>query len=724
MVKISLLFFFILSAWQSFGQNYNRPVQPIGNKVDQIKIDGDLNEQSWQEAPVLTNLKTTVPIEGGKPTGITEVRIIAEPKNIFFGIKCFDPNPSAIVSFSKLRDVDLRNEDHIRLVIDPSLDGQSGYIFAVNPSAARYDALVSNRGGSENKNWDGVWEAKTSITSDGWVVEIKIPIQSINYKKGLTEWGFNFERRIQRLQETIRWANVKRDQWFTQTSKAGIITGLPKFTFGLGTNIRPSLVGRYQQTGPASEQGVNSEFKLEPSIDINQRIGSNITTSLTANTDFAETEVDSRQTNLTRFPLFFPEKRSFFLEGADIFDFGLGISRTFLPFNSRKIGLYQGTQVPIVLGGKVNGRIDKTAFGGLVMETGQVTTSDGTHVPQTQMGVTRVRQNIMKESSFGFIGTFGDPIGRRGSYLGGVDFTYQTTSFKGDKNVLIGVTGLYTDREDLSGDQTAFSFKFEYPNDLWDISLTYIRLGDAFDPSLGFVPRKAINSYRLGLVYAPRPQWKLVRQMFNELFASYITDLKGNWESYRVFTAPINWRFESGDRVEANFVPTGENLPFDFEISDGVSIPADAYHFIRYRMEAGFAAKRKINGQLSWWFGPFYNGTLDTYELELNWNPWKILTFEFEGVRNIGHLETGNFDQILVGGRARLNITPDLQLNSFVQYDTDSKSIGINSRLHWIFLPLGDVFVVFNHNTIQDLNENWQLNSSQVIIKVRYTFRL
>jgi hypothetical protein len=162
----------------------------------------------------------------------------------------------------------------------------------------------------------------------------------------------------------------------------------------------------------------------------------------------------------------------------------------------------------------------------------------------------------------------------------------------------------------------------------------------------------------------------------------------------------------------------------DFEIADEVLIPAGEYHFNRYRLEVELAAKRKLNGQASWWFGSFYDGTLNTYELELNWTPISILTLQFEGIRNIGTLPFGSFDQTLVGMALRFNITPDLQLNSFVQYDTDSRSIGVNSRLRYIFLPLGDIFVVYNHNSIQNLNEEWQLNSSQLIIKARYTFRL
>ena len=230
------------------------------------------------------------------------------------------------------------------------------------------------------------------------------------------------------------------------------------------------------------------------------------------------------------------------------------------------------------------------------------------------MGVMRIKQNVLKESSIGFIGTFGDPESRGDSWTSGVDFTYQTTRFRGNKNFIVGLSGMYANNMDAKGDKSALAFKLDYPNDLWDIALTYLRIGDAFDPALGFVPRKGIQSFRLGGTYAPRPAWKWVRQMRNQLFITYISDLHGNWESYRVFTAPVNWRLESGDRIEINYNPTGEKLLVPFEIADDVVIPVGSYHFARYRLETQLAAKRKLNGQLSWWFGSFFNGNL--HELE------------------------------------------------------------------------------------------------------------
>ena len=197
----------------------------------------------------------------------------------------------------------------------------------------------------------------------------------------------------------------------------------------------------------------------------------------------------------------------------------------------------------------------------------------------------------------------------------------------------------------------------------------------------------------------------------------------GNWESYRVFTAPINWRLESGDRIEINYMPRGERLVEPFNISDGVSIPTGEYHFNRYRLEAELAAKRKLNGQLTWWFGTFYGGDLNEFEASLNINPSNTLNFEFLGIHNIGRLPYGDFDQTLMGVRVRFNASPDLQLNSFIQYDTDTKSIGINTRLHWIFHPQGEIFFVYNHNTFDSL-ERWQMQTQQFLLKARYNFRM
>ncbi|MEE1568141.1 MAG: DUF5916 domain-containing protein, partial [Arenicellales bacterium] len=353
----------------------------------------------------------------------------------------------------------------------------------------------------------------------------------------------------------------------------------------------------------------------EPSLDVTQRIGSNATAVLTVNTDFGETEVDTRRTNLTRFPLFFPEKRTFFLEGADIFDFGAGLT-TFhrpdiAPLFTRRIGLYEGEQVPIRAGGKLSGRVGRTNFGGLVASTGPVENL----VDGTTMGTFRVKQNILEQSSTGLLATFGDPVGRTGSYTVGADLILNTSRFLKSKNLIVGAWGLATGRKDLEGDRTAYGVIVDYPNDIWDLWVSYKQIGVDFDPSLGFVPRKGVRLANLGINYRLWSPAAVIRNLYFELVPIFAWDMSGKIESYRIFTAPLNVRFESGDRFEFNVQPQGERLPEPFEIAEGVIIPVGSYDWVRYRLELDLASKRLVSGRVSWWFGPFYDGDLSQLSL-------------------------------------------------------------------------------------------------------------
>ena len=691
------------------------PTLRVGSLQDGVRIDGVLDEPEWGAADSIDGFTQIDPTEGASPTGRTIVRVLAGVKAIMFGIVCEDPDPSGIVSFSVRRDATLTSEDHVRVVLGPFLDGRSGYVFSVNPSGARYDGLINPGGETENPEWDGIWEAATKRGASGWSAEIWIPVQTLSFNPNLRQWHFNVQRRIQRKLETDRWAFPARQYQVTQTSRAGLLTDLPEFNLGLGLTIRPAVT-----TGggiPAPGAPVDGEF--QPSVDVTQRLGANILGSLTVNTDFAETEVDTRRTNLTRFPLFFPEKRTFFLEGDDIFAFGLGLDEDVLPYFSRRIGLVEGQEVPILAGGKVNGRIGSTNFGGLVVGTND---EPGVVADEAMMAVGRVKQNIWRESWVGAIGTVGDPLGRSGSWLAGGDFTYATSRFRGNKNLLIGVWGLATGRDGLGNDATSQGFKVDYPNDLWDIALTYKRIGRDFDPSLGFVPRRAVHLYNLSVNNRTRLPHGPIQQLLHEFEPSVATDLSGRWESYRVFFAPINWRFRSGDRFEFNVNPTGERLIAPFEIADDVFIPPGSYHWRRYRLEVGTAQKRRLYSQVTWWFGDFYNGDLDQLLWTGAWNPIPLFTVEFSGEHNTGRLATGRFTQTLVGSRLRVNISPDLSISSYVQYDTDSDSVGVNTRLRWTFSPAGDLFVVYNHN-VRELLQRWQLDSNQLLVKFQYALR-
>ena len=703
-----MVLFLLLISSISFSQNIK--VYRL-NENEKISIDGNLYESFWKLADSISNLKMVVPSEGLNPSERTTIKILSDNKNIYLGIKCYDSDAEKITSYSKSRDASFENEDGIKFIFDTFLDRRSGYIFAVNPTGTRYDALVSNFGESENPNWDGVWDAKTNIDTEGWTTEIIIPIQSLSFLSGSSEWGFNFERKIQRNLETDRWTGLKRDYKLGQVTHAGKITGLPLFDLGIGLTLKLSALG-----STVKSFSENSHSELDFSADFTQKITSDISTQVTINTDFAETEVDTRRTNLTRFPLFFPEKRGFFLEGSDVFDFGIGLNEELVPFFSRRIGLYNGNKVPIIFGAKANGKFNNTNFGVLVTRTNKVDNM----VSASSMGAFRLKQNILEESSLGVIGTFGDPEGKSNIWLLGLDFTYQTSKFLDDKNFLAGVWGIYNNNPDLKGDNSAFGLKIDYPNDLLDISFTAKKIGDTFSPSLGFVQRMGIISYRIGVEYMPRPDWGYIHQFSFESAFTLVTNLNHEWENYELFTAPINILFESGDKFEFNIVPTGENLPEDFEINDGVILKKGPYDWVRYRLEVETASKRVVSTEAVWWFGSFYDGYLDQIELVLALRPSNSINLSFNYEKNIAKLPAGNFTQDLFGGKLQFSFTPDFVLSSFIQYDSESKSIGTNTRIRWTFNMLGDLFIVYNHNVNRILNKFWQYESNQLIIKFSY----
>jgi uncharacterized protein DUF5916 len=686
-----------------------------------ITLDGVLSEPAWATVDSISNLTMIEPEEGGVPKGRTVVRVLVNATDIIMGVRCYDPDPRAIVSYSKARDVELDEQDHIVIILDPFQDGRSGYVFAVNPDGSRFDGLISAEGEDVNSNWDTSWEARTARDDRGWSVELRIPIQSISFKPGLTSWGYNVERNVQRWQEISRWSGASQDIEVYQTGRAGLLTDLPRFSQGRGLTIRPSLIGNL--TRP--EAAAPSEGSGDVSVDVSQRLGANLLASLTYNTDFAETEADTRQTNLSRFDILFPEKRAFFLEGSDIFEFGLGLDdASLLPFFSRRIGLLNpeegdAEKIPILLGGKLNGRVGNTNVGALVVRTESVDS-----LPGSTLGVVRVKQNVLEESSVGVIATAGDPLGQSGSWLAGVDFTYRTSRFLGDKRLLVGVWGLRNDRAGLEGNKNAYGFKVDYPADLVNFALTSVTIGDAVQPSLGFAPRTDVRLWNIGLAYNPRPAWGLVRQMYHQADLVLFTDLDNQWETYEGTLKPFDWLLESGDRLALELRPQGDRPPEDFAVfesdAESVVIPAGSYEWMRYALTGTLAPKRKVSGTLTYAFGRFYDGHLRTIEGTLGLKPSPLLIMELGVERNRGELAAGDFTQYLYSGRLEVKPSADFQVSSFLQYDNESRSFGTNTRLRWTFDALGELFLVFNHNLLRSLapRERYIFESNQFLLKL------
>jgi len=306
--------------------------------------------------------------------------------------------------------------------------------------------------------------------------------------------------------------------------------------------------------------------------------------------------------------------------------------------------------------------------------------------------------------------------------LAGLDFIFKTSHFQGDKNFLVGIWGLVNQRSDLGNDRTALGLSIEYPNDLWDISLTLKRMGRDFDPSLGFVPWKGIQRVNVGVVYKPRPEWPWLRQMMHELFAQWVWDIDGTLYQYRIFTAPINWRLESGDRVEFNWVPTMEFLPVSFELSPGVDVEVGTYRWTRYRLEFHSASKRPVTTKITWWFGSFYGGHMDQIQAQISWRPSHKLNLALEGDINRGRMPSGLSDIRLLRTRFDVYFSPNFQVRSMMQYDNLTHSLGLNTRLRWTYRSLLDIFFVFNRNWIETQGRFYG-DLNQVFLKVQYSLR-
>src|SRR5205807_2195946 len=483
-----------------------------------------------------------------------------------------------------------------------------------------------------------IWEAAAARSPQGWSVEIRIPVKSLLYKPGLAAWGFNVQRRVQRKLETQRWAYPSRDWRITQMSRAGLLVDLPGFSLDRGLSVRPALVTASGIAAP----GAPLSSAVTGSLDATQRLGANTLAFLTVHTDFAETEVDQRRTNPTRFSLFFPEKRWFFLEGTDIFDFGPGI------------------------------------------------------------------------------------------WLAGTDVSLQSSHVFGDKNAQLGLWGLTMDGRNVVGAKTAAGVSLIYPNDTWNNFLGYRWVGDGFQPALGFVPRPGVQQWNLALNYSPRAtgpwlaRW-LSRATF-ELIAVLVTDLNGRWQTVWGRLAPLNLSFANGDRFAIAAHPEAERLEVPFGIAPGDTIPVGSYTFLRYRIDYVRAEKRRVSWVFTYLGGGFYNGRIGEYIGTVLLKPSPLVIVELSGERDQGTVVPATVPVPFVleryGVRLRLSASPDLELNTFTQYDNSSRQLGTDIRIRWTFRPSGDLFLTYNHNVdVPPGGRQWTFDSNRLSAKMQYAFR-
>ena len=673
------------------------------------QIDGKLDDPCWQNAPTISDFTQVEPRAGAAPTERTEVRLTYDRDYLFIAVRCFDREPDKIVAKQMQREADLESDDTIALAFDTFARKRTGYYFRVTPSGATEDSLL-DPDGKPKTEWDTIWNARTRIDELGWTAEIAIPFKSISFDPGGSVWGFNVERVIRRKQEIVRWASPDLNKNVTSVADLGQLRDMAGMRQGLGIEFKPFFVAHH-----SDGDGRDSDFDFDPGFDLFYSITPSLTASLTMNTDFAEADVDKRQVNLTRFPLFFPEKRDFFLQDANLF--GFGAYKGPLAFHSRRIGLGPlGETVDLLGGGKLTGRIGNLDIGLLDV---QVDDTEG--VPSKNLAVGRASYRVGEESSIGGIFTRGDPQGPGDNSLLGADVNFRDSHVFGTNIFKAQSWFMAADDDKTAGRQMAFGASVRYPNEPLLAEAYASQVDSDFNPGLGFVSRAGIRQYGGKLGYRWRPGG-YIRSIGIQTEPYYVTNLEGEIETESVVLPGIDFVNEAGDSLNLGFAMNRENFDEDFEIQPDVIIRGGDYRFNRAFALLTSTSARPVSAFASVDIGGFYDGTSREFGAGLEWRANSHVYLAAEGTLSQVDLPEEAFDVVVGGVRANFTFTPDLSWNTIVQYDNVSETAGVNSRFKWTFRPGSDIFLVFNYGfDVED--GRFRTFSNDITTKLVWTFR-
>lgn len=696
--------------------------------AEAITIDGVLDEPIWSSAPKIGELIQRQPAEGRPPTERTDVTLLYDRDHLYVGILSYDSEPRRVIGTQMARDASLSSDDRIEILLDTFRDQRSAFYFATNPSGALVDGVVAS--GQLNTEWDAIWNVRTSRTGQGWVAEFAIPFKSLSFPAGQTVWGFNIARNIYRKLEDSRWSGARLDTQLYQVSEAGEITNLAGLTQGVGLDVRPFLAGRWLHAGgegdPSGKPGLDLFYNITPSLKL----------TATFNTDFGETEVDARQINLSRFSVLFPEKRSFFLQGAGVFGFAStgpvpagGIPPSgadVYPFFSRQIGLLGGEEVPIDAGIKLTGTVGRTDVGLLTVRTGDLPI-----VSEKNFVVGRVKRNLFEQSYVGAVFTNGHPARGQSGQTYGADMRLATSRFLGrPNNVVVNAYGLRSVNQGVSGRDWSYGLSAHYPNDRFNAQVALREIQENFRPALGFVQRDNVRMLRLAASYNPRPKDFLnIQQLNHDVYYTRFTRLdNGEVESWDLYVTLLDWHLNSGDNLHGmfDFNPTYERLFERFEISPGVQLLPGEYRFTRFRSNLlSTAAKRRLSGSVNLTYGGYWSGKAEQVTTSLIYKLPPRFTLGLSTNQTFARLPEGHFIARIFTSSVNYAASPTLSLSNLVQFDNRSRNLGWQSRIRWTLQPGNDLFFAFRQGWIQEEggNDRFRTQDTKVSAKLQYSIR-
>ncbi len=711
-VSLFIIIIFLVSGGLLFSQ------KTIGVQKTEIPpvINGRVDDDCWKSASSISEFFQREPAEGEPMTEKTEVFITFDANNIYFGIKCYQ-DPETISAKEMIRDGDTGSDDRVHIVLDTYLDHRNAFYFRVNALGGIQDALHSQNGNVINNNWNGLWTGKAKITGEGWEAEVAIPFKSIGFNKNSDQWGLRINRYISKKREFGSWPNGNLNSNKFQLTDAGIIEGLKGITQGIGLDIAPYLISGFD-----SKKDISTKYKINGGVDAYYQVTPSLKASLSINTDFAETEADSRQINLTRFSLRLHEKRNFFLDGSNYFYFGIegkGIeppSGKMSPFFSRTIGLNsEGLPIPVNYGAKLTGHINNWNIGMLHV-------SDDRDYGNTHFTVARVNRNIGQQSSIGMISTFGNSYDSTSNMVGGLDIKLASSKFRGNKNISLVLFGLKSVSDKIHGKDFSWGGTFSYPNDLINFRLGHVQIGENFVAGLGYVPRTNIKETFGSLTIGPRlNKWGIRQVLFGGEF-DYIIDFSNKLQTREMSVSPIGIRFESGEMLSYNIINKYDFLDKDFNIYSDYVIPAAEYSWWENQYTFTSEASRKVYGKILYGSGNFYTGRQNFLELTANWKVFVHLFIGGTYTTNMVKLPEGDFTADIFQFNANILFSPDLTLYNYLQYDSESEVVGLQSRFQWILKPGNEILLVWNSGYTKPL-ERYQLNESAMRLKLKYNIR-
>ena len=659
------------------------------------KLDGTLNDPLWLDAKPITDFRQREPHEGETATEKTEVRILYTRHAVYFGIHCYDSEPSRIIATELRRDVSQDLDDHFEILIDSNHDRRGAYVFEINPLGTQNDGLVVEEqgvtdGGDFDRGWDGVWTSDARITSDGWIATIGIPFTTLNSTHSLdVVWGLNFKRFIRRKNEEDLWSAYRRTFGIAKVSQAGELSGVKDIGSGRLFIVKPYGLAQYDK-----QTGQDPKFPLTGGIDLKYGLTSNIVLNLTGNTDFADTEVDLEPFNLTPFKVFIPEKRQFFLENAGVFNFDIGDQDQL--FFSRQIGIdsVTGQQVPINGGARLTGTIGRTEFGFMDVDT----RSSGPN-PYANYAVARLKESLWAGSYIGVMGIdkqSGDPLDSF-NRTGGIDT--RLVFFK-DWFVDAHMAGTQSPGHPSGNSDVGASLS--YRSNWVEGKFERRKIGLNFNPEVGFIELTNANETYGDLTFKARPRISGVRELQFEGFILHAPDTHGVVQTHEwqgTFRAGLNNGGYTDDGIADVFT---QRITTPLHIYKSVFIPNGLYHFARHQLTYGSGQDRRFTYNFFERFGGYYGGTLNEFRVRANYRP--TTKFSISAMETWDRfrlpLPNGNFSVVLASLQGNYSFNRFLTFTSLIQMDTsNSQAVSANLRLRYNYRPDSDLYIIYNVGT-------------------------